>query len=288
MNYRNKITLHVKNNKIGLYKENTNEIIEVDYCYLVSDKINKVIKDLNKLKISDYDIHEIIIKCNSDKLLLSVDGKVDNSFICYFSYIDTIISKNKIVKGNGYLEEIIDSKIFKITADAFFQVNKEGLENINKIIKKYLYNKEINHALDLYSGESTWGILISDYVKDVSSIEINKEACMNAINNIKDNGINNVKVINGKVEDYIDSFNDIDLVIIDPPRSGLDVKTKDYLKKIKAKYLIYISCDMYTLKRDLEYLSNIYRLDEVNLVDMFKRTYHVECVCLLCRKNVDK
>ncbi len=282
LNYRNKVTLHVKNNKIGFYEEKTNNIIEIDYCYLLNDKINKVIKDLKNL--TNYNINQIVIKCNQDKLLLDIDGNIDNEFIDNYNYVDTIINNKKIVKGNGYIEEVIDNKIFKITREAFFQVNKEGLENINKIIKEFLINKKINHVLDLYSGTSLWGILISDKVNEVTSIEINKEACLNAKDNIKKNDIKNIKVINGDVANCIDKFKNIDLVIVDPPRSGLDKKTRDYLKIINSKYIIYISCDMKTLQRDLIELKDNYNVINTNLVDMFKRTYHSESICLLERK----
>ena len=282
LNYRNKVTLHVKNNKIGFYEEKTNKLIEIDYCYLLNDKINKVIKDLKETNLNN--INQIIIKCNQDKLLLDIDGNIDNDFIDKFNYVDTIISNKKIVIGNGYIEEVIDNKIFKITREAFFQVNKEGLENINKIIKDFLKNKNINHVLDLYSGTSLWGILISDKVNEVTCIEINKEACLSAKDNIKKNNIKNIKVINGDVANYIDKFNDIDLVIIDPPRSGLDKRTREYLKKINSKYIIYVSCDMKTLQRDLNELKEIYNIISINLVDMFKRTYHCESICLLERR----
>jgi len=125
------------------------------------------------------------------------------------------------------------------------------------------------------------GILVSDYAKKIVSIEENSFATHDALINKELNNLDNLEVINGRVEDYIDRFKNIDLVIIDPPRSGLDKKTKDYLKKIKSKSMIYISCDMVTLKRDLEELSDIYRTVDINLVDMFKKTYHVESVVLL-------
>lgn len=281
LNYRNKVTLHVKDNKIGLFEEKTNNLVNINYCHLLNDRINKVINDLNKINMNDYHITKIIIKCNQDKLLLSLDGKIDETFINQFDYVDTIICKNKIVKGKGYLKEIIDNKVFKITQEAFFQINREALININHIIKYYLNNKNIHHALDLYSGTSLWGILISNNVGKVTSVEINKEACQNALANIKNNNIENINVINGKVEDYIDTFKDIDLVIIDPPRSGLDKKTREYLKRINSRYLIYISCDMLSLKRDLEDLKSAYKIEMVNLVDMFKRTYHCEVVTIL-------
>ena len=284
LNYRNKVTLHIKDNKIGLYQENSNNIIEIDYCYLLDNTINKVIKDLNKIDFNNYEATRVIIKANNNKTLLDIDSNIDNDFLNTFNYVDTIISNKKVVKGKGFIEEVIDNKIFKITSEAFFQVNKEGLENINRVIKEFLYNKSINNVLDLYSGISLWGILVSDKVKEVTSIEINKEACLNAKDNIKKNNINNIKVINGDVKDYIDRFNNIDLVIIDPPRSGLDKKTREYLKKINSKYIIYVSCDMQTLKRDLCELTEIYKINSINLVDMFRGTYHCESIVILERK----
>ena len=284
LNYRNKVTLHVENNKIGLFEENSKNIVEVDYCYLLNDNINKAIKDLKNIDLSYYNVNKIIIKTNKNKVLMDIDSVIDNNFINHFSYVDTIISNNKIVKGNGFIEEEIDNKIFKITSNAFFQVNKEGLENINRIIKEFIDNKKINSVLDLYSGTSLWGILVSDNVGEVTSIEINKEACQNANDNIKKNNIKNIKVINGDVADYIKKFKDIDLVIIDPPRSGLSKKTREYLKMINSKYIIYISCDMQTLKRDIEELNDNYLILKINLVDMFRGTYHCESITILERK----
>ena len=78
---------------------------------------------------------------------------------------------------------------------------------------------------------------------------------------------------------------EFDTVIIDPPRSGLDKKTRDYLKRINSKYIIYISCDMISLKRDLEELKEIYNINEINLIDMFKRTDHCESIVILERKT---
>ena len=284
MNYRNKVTLHVKNGKIGYYKEKTNDLVKINYCYLLDNNINKVINDLNKINLQDYDIKTIVIKANQGKILVNIDGAVDEKFVNCIYYVDTIISKNKIIKGNGYLEETIKNKRFKITSEAFFQVNKEGLENIYQVISKNIQDKKINNALDLYSGTGLWGILISEYVKSVTCIEINTEACLNAKDNLLNNNIKNVKIINGDVSKYIDSFCNIDLVITDPPRSGLNIKTVNYLKKFKAKYFIYISCDMQTLKRDLDLLKDVYEIQTIELVDMFKRTYHCETVVILERK----
>ena len=282
LNYRNKVVLHVKNGKIGLYEEGSNILVNIDYCYLLNDNINKVIQHLNKKNIDG--IEKIVIKTHQNKIMLAILGEIDSSFIDDLLYIDTIILNDKVIKGNGFLEEVIDNRIFKITSNAFFQVNKTGLLNIYKVINKFLENKKINKVLDLYSGISLWSILISDKVSELYSVEINKEACLNAKENLKRNNISNIKIINGDVKDYIDTFTNIDLVIIDPPRSGLDKKTRKYLKIINSKYIIYISCDMISLKRDLEELKEKYDVQEIDLIDMFKRTYHSEVITILEKK----
>lgn len=284
MNYRNKVTLHVKNNKIGLFNEKSNEIIDLDYCYLLDDKINKVIKRLSiYLKNNKTNINSIVIKLGNDKLLLNVNGEINNNFINEFNDIDIILNNNKVLKGNNELTIKLSNYTLLLGGNAFFQVNNEGLNNIHKIVDNYLINKHYHKVLDLYSGVSTWGIVASKYSDKVISIECNLDATNYAKANIKLNNINNLEVINGKVEDNLDKFFDTDLLIIDPPRSGMDKKTIEYLKNIKAREIIYISCDMQTLKRDINELNDLYKLVSVDLVDMFKRTYHCESLVVLER-----
>lgn len=282
LNYRNKVTLHVKGDKLGFYKEKTNDVIDINYCYLLDDKINFVIDKLNDyIKSNIHELKNVVIRTNGSEVLIDINGFVTDDFFDEFEFIDTIVYNNEVIKGNGYLEYVIDNKKFIVNAKSFFQVNNQGLESINKLIKGYLDKIKCHTILDLYSGISTWGILVNDYAKKIISIEENSFATHDALINKELNNLDNLEIINGRVEDYIDRFKDIDLVIIDPPRSGLDKKTKEYLKKIKSKKMIYISCDMITLKRDLEELSDIYKVVDINLVDMFKKTYHVESVVLL-------
>lgn len=282
LNYRNKCTLHYIGNDVGYYQEGTNKVIRINHCYLVHDLINRVIKDISSISFKQSG--EIIIKANNQKLLLNINGNITEDNLQKLNYVDTIIYNNKLIKGDGYLIEKINGKDFIITSKAFFQVNLEGLQHILEIINRFIQKVQIQKVLDLYSGTGLWGILISDKVDNVIAVEVNKEACQNALENIKRNNIHNIKVINGKVEDYIDNFSNIDLVIVDPPRCGLDNKTREYLKRISSKYIIYISCDIQTLKRDLQNLMEKYDLLEVNLVDMFKRTYHCEVVTILERR----
>ena len=142
--------------------------------------------------------------------------------------------------------------------------------------------------MDLYCGTGSIGIYVSKYAKEIIGIEESKEAIEDANKNKILNSVDNISFINNKVEDEIDKFNNIDLIIVDPPRSGLDTKTKEQIKLIGPNSIIYVSCDPVTLMRDIKGLSDIYELKSIKLFNMFPRTYHCESVSVLERRNVEK
>ena len=281
-NYRDKVTLHVKDGLIGYYDTKSHDLVQINYCYLLNKKINLVIELLNNNLDSNFN-GEIIIRENSNEETMLVikgnyqyvDKLLDNNLI------DNLIYNDKVLKGKDYfIENILDYK-FKVHYNSFFQVNRLGLEKIIKILDKTLKDKKLNKVLDLYSGTSVLGIILSKYAENVISIEENTFATNDAKYNLELNKINNLEVINSKVEDYITSFKNIDLVLVDPARSGLDKKTLNNLVKLKSPYLIYISCEMISLKRDLEVLKDVYNLKKVYLVDMFPKTNKVETIAFL-------
>lgn len=284
-NYRNKVIFHVKKGEIGFYKKNTNQLIKITYCYLLDDEINKILELFNKYVDNNF-TGEILIRVNSLKeTLVSITGNYQYTNILINSnLINNLVYNSKVLKGNNYFLEYINDYKFKVSYLSFFQVNHQGLENIINILSNFFKDKNINIALDLYSGTSVLGIIMARYVKKIISVEEVKVATLDALENKELNKINNLEVINGKVEDYIDTFKNIDLVVVDPARRGLDKKTISYLKEIKSNYLIYIACKMDSLKRDLYDLKEIYDVSSINLVDMFPRTNHVESLCVLKRR----
>ena len=280
--YRNKIVLHVYKGKLGFFLEKTNDLVEIDFCYLVNPKINEVIRFLKKTVDSSY-TGKIVIRNNSlNETMVIIDSAYKNFEALKQSLlIDNLIIENMIVKGKNYFIEHFQNYKFMIHDKSFFQVNRLGLEKVSLILENFLKDKKLDTILDLYSGTSVLGILVSKYCKKVISIEANKSATDDAKENLKLNHITNLKVINGLVEDYIEKFKNIDLVIVDPARRGLDLKTIKYLNKIKSSYIIYIACGIDSLRRDLEYFKNSYLIDKLYLVDMFKRTRDVETVAIL-------
>ena len=286
-NYRNKANFHVISGNIGFFKEKTNELVSINYCYLLNDKINDVLKLFLKNKDNNFN-GNILIRVNYNmETLVSVSGNYKYiDLIKTSNLIDNLIYNDKVLKGNSYFYECILDYKFKVSYKSFFQVNLKGLICIKTILEDFLKDKNIKNALDLYSGTSVLGIIISKYVKNVISVEENKSSTDDALINKTLNKIDNLQVINGRVEDYIDTFKDIDLIILDPARRGLDLKTISYLKKIKSKYLIYIACKMDSLRRDIKYLKDDYIVLENYLVDMFPRTNEVETICVLEKNNV--
>ena len=282
-NYRNKIILHGKNNKLGLYEENTNNIVEINECLLVNNKINEIIKILKEENIS---IEEALIKTSNDEkeVLVSIKGKINN--------IDKLKDKCTVLIINDELKTTNSSIITNIgkykfyeSEKSFFQINKDLTEKLYDEALKIVEKVKPNKLLDLYCGTGTIGIYVSEFSNEIIGIDYNKSNINDANKNKELNNLNNISFICDKVENQIDNFKDIDMIIVDPPRKGLDQKTKEYLNTIKAKHLVYISCDLITFSRDINDLLENYEVEYIKPFNMFPKTYHVENVAYLKLKN---
>jgi len=284
INYRNKITLHVKDKKIGFYKEETHNLVEIDYCIIAKEEINNIMKKLKEL-VKNNNITDIVIRSNKG-ILLDIKGSVSNNVLLEtFNDVDVIYLNNKLIKGEGVIYEEVLDKLFKISPKSFFQVNTKVCSKIFDKIKNYIKDNNYKKVLDLYCGTGIIGILIASLVKEVIGIEVVSDAVKNAFDNKHLNKVNNIDFICDKVENRINEFKNIDLIIVDPPRSGLDKNSINSILKINPRELIYISCDPATLMRDLSLLSTDYEIVEFSIADMFPNTYHVESIVFLRRKK---
>ena len=282
-NYRNKVVLHIKDNKLGFYKNKTNELIEIDKCLLLNPVINDLISYLKKY-IELKDIEKITIKVGNktNEVMLIIDGS-----IAYYQnlleIVDVLIINEKVMTTKDYITSYIGNKKYIIKRNSFFQVNYDISTRMYDKVKDVIVKEKSKNVLDLYCGTGTIGIYISDVVSKITGIEVVSDAIESANTNKKINNVENIEFILGKVEDKLDfiSNNNIDTIIVDPPRSGLHKKVIPILEKISPKTIIYVSCDPITMARDIKLLSNNYELVEVTPYDMFPNTYHVECVCVL-------
>ena len=279
INYRNKVSLHVIDGKIGFYKKSSNELIEINKCLLVDNEINKIIDILNNYDLSL--VNGIMIrKSNDNDIMIKLSGKLSDHDLMDLLKLENLSSlyfDDTLIYNNMYLTEDINNIKYTIYPNAFFQVNKNGMIKLYDKIKEYAGSGE--RLLDLYCGTGTIGIYLKDNYKYILGVEENKDAIKNAKINKKINKLDNIDFICGDASIVVkDKF---DTIIVDPPRSGLSKKVINNLLNSGVKRIVYVSCNPDTLKQNIDDLSSKYEIIKFSIVNMFVRTKHLECVVLL-------
>ena len=296
-NYRNKASFKVEDNRIGFYGEGTYQLIDIDNCMLLEKEINDALTVIRSyLNNNQNEVKTITIKHGNamNELLIDIFSTSDED-INILSYLTvnienlkTVIFNDKIVYGNGYINQVTNGLMFKCSSKSFFQVNTMQTEKLYSLAVKLAELNKNDVALDLYCGTGTITSILAGYVKKVIGIEIVEDAIYDAKENIKTNGISNVKFICGDATKEISKIKEnIDVVFVDPPRSGIDRKAIAVIKKINPKKIVYISCNPVTMARDLSYLNDLYNVEKIVPVDMFPNTAHVECVCVLKKRIIN-
>lgn len=310
---------------VGIYEEDSHRVIPITDCMIQDVRANAIIQTVKKLMPSfkmkpyeeDYDtgfMRHLLIRTghvSGEVMVVIVGGNPifpsKNNFVKALvkehPSITTVVfnlnnrrtsmvlgEKESILYGKGYIEDTLCGKTFRISPKSFYQVNA--------IQTEILYNKAMEMAnfsgnevlLDAYCGIGTIGIIASSRVKQVVGVELNKDAVRDAIINAKLNGVDNANFYQGDAGEVMVEMaaegEKLDVVILDPPRSGSDENFLGALLKIAPPKVVYVSCNPETLARDLKVLtSNGYKVKEMVGVDMFPYTNHVEAVVLMTRSD---
>ena len=310
--------------QMGVYASRTHEIIPIEKCYIQNQKAEKLAKIVFKYwkenNLSAYNektqkgllrhiIVKVGIKTNEYMCILVVNNeKIPNEkqFTEYikkeFPEITTIVmntnkkntnvilgENNRNILGNGYIKDKLGDYTFKISPLSFYQVNPIQAEKLYKIGVDQAKITKNDIVFDLYCGIGTISLFMSKYAKKVYGVEIVKEAIEAAKENAKINNIQNTEFLAGDVEKVLTKLlkeRNIkpDIIVVDPPRKGLDKVTIKNILNVRPRKLVYISCNPATLVRDLKELEEEYDIGGIKPVDMFPFTKHVECVALLCLK----
>jgi len=285
--YRNKVTLHIKKDIIGFYKEETHDVFPLTKCYLLKDEIKGIIEMLKEFVVKYKGLKEVVIRALDNDISICFKGDIKEEYLinCFSQKATSIFYNEKKIFGKETIVTNILNKNFLVSIDSFFQVNDDGLIKIYQKTIDMIKKVKAKNVLDLYCGTGTISLLVSDYVENVIGIEINEKAIANANENKKKNKIENVKFYAEDVSKALLKItNKIDTIIVDPPRSGLSKKAKEEILRIKPENIIYISCDPLTFSRDINDLYSNYQLKEISLIDEFPQTHHVECVCVMSRR----
>lgn len=287
--YRNKATFHVKEG-IGFYKEKTYDLIDIDKCLISSCEINNVLGILKKMNLNN--VSSVVVRSSffdkSVMVVFHIDGVVDENYFVDFlkgsvSSIYLKSDKYRLIYGDEYIVDKIGDKKFVISPDSFFQVNTLMAFKLYSKVLEYAGNLDDCNVLDLYCGTGTIGLFVGG--RSLVGVEINESAIHDANINKDLNGISSASFICGDSGKVLKGLNkNFDVVIVDPPRSGLSELSINEVISVGASRVIYVSCDPVTLARDLNIFKEYYDICEISLFDMFPNTHHVESVCLLKKK----
>ena len=308
--YRNKVQIPCRDSKMGFYRKYSNDIIEFDDCLLQSKIANDIIRDLKQI-IKDnsyYDsIRHFVIKHGkqSDEVMLGIvttDFDKDykelvDKLISKYPNIKSIIlnlndkdtnvilgDKEKVLYGNDYIIDIFDDIKVKIALKSFYQVNHDMMIKLyNKVLELAQLDKN-TRVLDLYCGIGSISLFLARFCKEVTGVEIVKEAVDNAKANASMNNIDNVDFILADASKAMDDYlKDKDVLILDPPRKGISKELINSIINSDIKRIVYVSCNPVSLARDLKLLEDYFDISEIYPYDMFGHTVHVETVVLMSR-----
>jgi len=187
--------------------------------------------------------------------------------------------------GDQIIRDKIGPHEFEISSNSFFQTNTRGAEQLYNIVKYYGELTGTETIIDLYSGTGTIPIVLSDAAKEIIGLEIVEGAVRDALMNCHNKGIDNCRFIAGDIKDSLGGISvRPEVMVIDPPRAGMHKDVVKQILGIVPDRIVYVSCNPATLARDLEMMRETYRVLEVQPVDMFPHTYHIESVAKLERK----
>lgn len=313
----------------GIYREGTHDVVPVDACMLEDPKADEIIVSVRELaksfKIKTYDedtgyglLRHVLIrvghttgqimvvlvlgspifpsKKNFVRELCKLHPEITTILLNVNNKRTSMVlgDKEQALYGKGYIEDELCGKTFRISAKSFYQVNAVQTEK--------LYNKAIEYAaltghetvIDSYCGIGTIGLAAAGQAKKVIGVELNQEAVKDAVVNAKINGVKNADFYQNDAGRFMVQLAQaqvkVDVVFMDPPRSGSTKEFMDALFMLAPDRIVYVSCNPETLARDLAYLTGrngAYRVEQITPVDMFPYTTHVETVCLLSKLYVE-
>lgn len=310
---------------MGVFANRTHEIIPIQNCLIQNKQAEEVAKFIFdfivKNKVSIYDekkqkglmrhiVTKIGIKTEEIMCILVINGnqipqekELINQVIMHFPNVKTIVKninkqntnvilgkENIPIYGDGFIKDKLGEFVFKISPLSFYQVNPIQAQRLYQIGVDAAQITKQDIVFDLYCGIGTISLFMARFAKSVYGIELVEEAVCAARENTLINKIDNAQFIAGDVEKILDDLINEqkiipDIVMVDPPRKGLDRSSIDNILRISPKRLVYISCNPATLVRDLSALEGLYEINRLKPVDMFPFTSHVECVAVLQLKQ---
>ena len=248
------------------------------------DATGEILVNLVTTTQEEWDLKPLV----TELLSLHLEGKIVGILhILNDSLSDVVQSdETRILYGQNFFYEKLLGLEFKVTPFSFFQPNSKAAEVLYRTVRDYIGNIEDMTLYDLFSGTGTIGQILAPVAKEVIGVEIVEEAVAAANENARHNGLVNCKFLAGDVFQVLDEIEEKpDVIVLDPPRDGIHPKALPKILDYGVDKIVYISCKVTSLARDLEMMqARGYRVEKVVAVDQFVHTVHVETVALLVKE----
>ncbi len=308
----------------GIYEQRSHRVVPVENCFLENQKAGEIIESVRELaksfKLKAYDedsgygllrhvlvrvghiTGEIMVVLVLGSPILPSKKNFVNELCKLHPEITTILinvnnkrtsmvlgEKEQVIYGKGYIEDELCGRRFKISAKSFYQVNSVQTEALYAKAAEYAQLTGRETVVDAYCGIGTIALAVAGQAGKVIGVELNRDAVRDAVANARINQIKNADFYQNDAGRFLtqmaDAGEQVDVLFLDPPRSGSTEEFLDALIQISPKRVAYISCEPETLARDLKYLTgkSRYRVREMTPVDMFPYTGNIEVVCLLSK-----
>jgi 23S rRNA (uracil1939-C5)-methyltransferase len=286
--YRNHATFHVDGEGNLCYVGTDNHtLIPVEECHIIRPELLDLLNELNFEDMPELDRVRLQIGSDGDLMVIlsSPDDQPPELEVSIPVSINFVLSDNEPVNliGSSNVAYSVHGRRFRVTAGGFFQVNLPQAEKLVDLVLERLNLQGSETVLDLYAGVGLFTAFIAERASLVTSIESYPPAVTDADENLAD--LDNIDLIEGSVEDVLAELEGpVDAVVVDPPRTGVEPAALDILDDLGARTIVYVSCEPATLARDAKRLiAKGFRLVDVQPVDMFPQTYHIECVAHFTR-----
>lgn len=270
----------------GFYKESTREVVPVNECKLMRPEINAILKKLGNVLAGMKEIH---LSC-SDSVNALIKFNHSASKEKHFTFdlenklreigLSGIAFENGESIGKDYITLDLNSIQYTVTPWSFFQSHWELNKKVVSLITDELKVSAETSVLDLYAGAGNFSLPVAKQGAQVIAVEENKHAVEDGQRNIRLNNIENCKFVVSSAEKYKISKKP-DIVILDPPRTGLNKAVIEKLMSSVPSQIAYISCNPATFSRDFKKLKEKYNIDSLRMIDFFPNTYHIEAIAFL-------
>lgn len=312
----------------GIYEENSHRVVAVDRCMIQDEKADEIVRSIRQImkscKLLPYDednetglLRHVLIRrgfASGEIMVVLVTASMvfpgRSKFVgmlreqhpeittivmnCNPKHTSMVLGdQERVLYGKGWIEDVLCGKRFAISPRSFYQVNPKQTELLYQRAMQMAQLTGTERVLDAYCGIGTISLIAADHAKEVIGVELNRDAVRDAVNNAKRNGVTNARFFCGDAGEFMTGMAErgeqLDVVVMDPPRSGSDEAFLSSVCRLQPEKIIYISCDPQTQKRDLQVLvQGGYQVFSVQPVDLFPQTAHCENICLLSRIGKNK